>query len=135
MQLARDLSLIGLENIAGVFPIESLDPANTNEITPAKSVDDAASSNDATILDVRGRSEYASGHIHDALNSPLNELQRRLDEIPEGKVIVHCQGGGRSAIAASILLQSGRDDVANMTGGFSEWERTGRHVERDGPHE
>ncbi|HEX6574148.1 MAG TPA: rhodanese-like domain-containing protein, partial [Gemmatimonadaceae bacterium] len=54
----------------------------------------------------------------------------RLGEGPEGAVVVHCQGGSRSAIAASILQLHGRDDVSNMAGGFSEWSRSGRQVER-----
>jgi rhodanese-related sulfurtransferase len=64
------------------------------------------------------------------INIPLGELPRRLDEVPEGDVIVHCQGGSRSLIAASILQQAGRDDVSNLVGGFAEWERSGRPVER-----
>jgi hydroxyacylglutathione hydrolase len=83
------------------------------------------------ILDVRKRSEYAEGHIPDALNIPLAELPDRLGEIPEGEVVVHCQGGSRSAIAASILQLHGRDEVSNMSGGFSEWARSGNKVERN----
>ena len=87
---------------------------------------------DATILDVRSRAEYASGHIRNALNIPLGELSKRLDEVPAGKVIVHCQGGSRSAMAASLLQRSGRDNIENMAGGFSEWESEGNPVERNG---
>ena len=89
-----------------------------------------ASNGSSRILDVRGRSEYEEGHIPNALNIPLGELQQRLDEIPPGPVVVHCQGGSRSAIAASILQQHGRNDVSNLSGGFSEWERSGNRVER-----
>ena len=66
-----------------------------------------------------------------AIHIPLASLQSRLSEIPVGRVVVHCQGGGRSAIAASILERSGRTDVANLTGGFSEWSRSGNPVARD----
>jgi hydroxyacylglutathione hydrolase len=84
----------------------------------------------ATVLDVRSRTEYSEGHMPNGINIPLGELPRRLSEVPQGEVIVHCQGGSRSLMAASILQQSGRDDVSNLVGGFSEWERSGRPVER-----
>lgn len=131
--LASDLSLIGLENIAGVFDSSSLDNLKVDfESIEQASIDQAKSERDATILDVRSRTEYASGHIRNALNIPLGELSKRLDEVPEGKVIVHCQGGSRSAMAASLLQRSGRDDIENMAGGFSEWESEGNPVERNG---
>jgi rhodanese-related sulfurtransferase len=44
--------------------------------------------------------------------------------------VVHCQGGGRSAIAASVLQSLGFTDVANLTGGFGEWAKSGQPVER-----
>ena len=84
----------------------------------------------ASVVDVRSRSEFEDGHIHGAINIPLAELPRRLGDVPEGPLVVHCQGGTRSAIASSVLSRSGRDDVSNMTGGFGEWERTGNNVEK-----
>jgi hydroxyacylglutathione hydrolase len=129
--LARDLSLIGFENIAGIFPSDAFNTLSLpSEITAQREVSDVIASNGATVLDVRGRSEYEAGHIPNAVNIPVGELERRLDEVPEGKLIVHCQGGSRSAMAASILLRSGRDDVSNLSGGFSQWGREGHPVER-----
>jgi hydroxyacylglutathione hydrolase len=131
--LVHDLALIGVERIAGVFPEEQFDALKSSgiEFTSSREEDvGAASANrTATILDVRGRAEYEEGHIPNAVNIPLNELQRRLSEVPEGEVVVHCMGGSRSAMAASILEQSGRDDVTNMLGGFTEWQRNGFAVE------
>ena len=127
-QLARDLSLIGFENIAGIFPIASVDDISVRKETTPQ-VDSVAISNGATILDVRGRGEYAEGHIANAINIPLGELEHRLNEVPEGELIVHCQGGTRSSIAASILKRDGRTDVSNLSGGFGEWERAGNPVE------
>ena len=131
--LATDLSLIGFSRVNGVFPsdavaslLSSADTLPTDQV----SIDDVKGRNDIAVLDVRGRGEYAEGHIPGAVNIPLAELQRRLDEVPEGQVAVHCQGGSRAAMAASILQRSGRDDIANMSGGFSEWQRSGNPVER-----
>ena len=75
-----------------------------------------------TILDVRAAKEWQAGHIEGSLNIPLNQLSARLDEVPtEGKLAVHCQGGYRSSIAASLLLRAGRQDVMDLIGGYQAW--------------
>jgi hydroxyacylglutathione hydrolase len=131
--LMSDLSLIGFENIAGVFDASALDSLKVDfDTIEQASIAETRAERDATLLDVRSRAEFASGHIPNALNIPLGELARRLDEVPDGKVVVHCQGGSRSAMAASILQRSGRGDIENMAGGFSEWERTGNPIARNG---
>ncbi|MFC8503263.1 rhodanese-like domain-containing protein [Pedococcus sp. NPDC057267] len=55
------------------------------------------------VLDVRRVNEFAEGHIEGAVNIPLHELLERLDEVPAGEVWVHCAGGYRASIAASVL--------------------------------
>jgi hydroxyacylglutathione hydrolase len=78
------------------------------------------------ILDVRGRSEWDAGHVPGATHIPLAELPARLGELPRDRTIaVHCQGGGRSAIAAGLLKASGFASVANITGGFGAWSAAG----------
>ena len=131
--LARELAQIGFERIAGVFPAEQIaDLRNGQDFVTLRetTVDSVSSNGHPTILDVRGRSEFGEGHLPNAINIPVAELPQRLDEVPVGELVVHCQGGTRSAIAASILQQSGRDDVSNMLGGFAEWERKGLAVDR-----
>jgi hydroxyacylglutathione hydrolase len=132
-QFALDLSLIGIGRIAGVFPSSSLDELASRGIALESSretdIAGARENKTASVVDVRARSEFEHGHIRGAVNIPLAELPRRLAEVPQGPLVVHCQGGLRSAIAASVLSRSGRDDVTNMLGGFGEWERAGNHVE------
>lgn len=131
--LARELSQIGIEKIGGIFPASELnDLKSANEFVTLNetTVENVNPNGQATVLDVRARSEYEEGHLPHAVNIPVGELPQRLAEVPAGEVIVHCQGGTRSAIAASILQQSGRDAVSNMLGGFAEWERKGLAVER-----
>jgi hydroxyacylglutathione hydrolase len=87
------------------------------------------STDDITLVDVRSDSEWASGHLPDALHIPLGSLGARAAELPRQRpIVVHCQGGDRSAIAASVLLNLGRRDVFNLSGGLSEWIREGRTV-------
>ncbi len=64
------------------------------------------------VLDVRRVSEYDDGHIDGAVNIALHELLGRLDEVPAGEVWVHCAGGYRASIAASILASRGVPVVA-----------------------
>ena len=74
------------------------------------------------VIDVRSEAEHAGGHIAGALNIPLTHLDERIAEIPAGRpVAVHCEGGYRSAIAASLLQKLGRRDVHDMVGGYKAW--------------
>jgi hydroxyacylglutathione hydrolase len=89
--------------------------------------------NEVTLIDVRNRTEWEAGHLPGALHIPVGYLAERLGEIPRDKpVIVQCQSGARSAIAASVLQQLGVRDVTDLVGGFSAWQAAGHEVIRDG---
>jgi hydroxyacylglutathione hydrolase len=64
------------------------------------------------VLDVRRANEYADRHLEGAVNIPLHELLGRLDEVPAGEVWVHCAGGYRASVAASVLAARGIRVVA-----------------------
>ncbi|WP_407111108.1 rhodanese-like domain-containing protein [Streptomyces sp. DSM 116494] len=64
------------------------------------------------VLDVRRDSERAGGFIEGSLHIPIHQLHGRMSEVPDGVVWVHCAGGMRAAIAASLLDATGRDVVA-----------------------
>ncbi|MET8751720.1 MBL fold metallo-hydrolase [Streptomyces sp. NPDC004667] len=64
------------------------------------------------VLDVRRDSERATGWIEGSVHIPVHDLHRRLADVPAGTVWVHCAGGMRAAIAASLLDAAGRDVVA-----------------------
>lgn len=71
------------------------------------------------VIDVRKPGEFESEHIADALNIPLDYLNNHLAEVPkEGEVYLHCAGGYRSMIAASILKSRGWDNMIDVQGGF-----------------
>lgn len=74
------------------------------------------------VIDVRTEQERTqTGFIPGSLNIPLNELRRRLAEVPhERRVAVHCAGGYRSSIATSLLQQQ-RRRVLDIVGGFKAW--------------
>lgn len=78
-----------------------------------------------TVLDVRNEAEHAGGHLPGSRNIPLAHLDERAGELPVGRpVVVHCEGGYRSAIAASLLQQLGRGDVLDLVGGYKAWLAT-----------
>ncbi|MGW7132333.1 MBL fold metallo-hydrolase [Streptomyces bobili] len=67
---------------------------------------------DVVVLDVRRDSERAGGYLDGSVHIPIHELQSRIGEVPDGEVWVHCAGGMRAAIAASLLDAAGRAVVA-----------------------
>ncbi|MCX3060044.1 rhodanese-like domain-containing protein [Streptomyces beihaiensis] len=85
-----------------------------------------ASERPPLVLDVRNCGERADGrYIEGARHIPLAELATRLDEIPaEGRLVLHCAGGHRSSIAASLLRQRGRTEVCDLLGGYAAWAPT-----------
>ncbi|MFF0205643.1 rhodanese-like domain-containing protein [Streptomyces sp. NPDC005017] len=79
------------------------------------------------VLDVRRDSERASGHVRGSVHIPVHTLPRRLHEVPDGHVWVHCAGGMRAAVAASLLDAAGRDVVA-VDDSFAAAEEAGLPV-------
>jgi phage shock protein E len=76
----------------------------------------------ARLLDVRSPEEYARGHLPDALNIPVQELDRRVAEVgpTDGELVVYCRSGHRSSRAAEILRQHGFSKVHNL-GPMTAW--------------
>ncbi|MCC5784193.1 CoA-disulfide reductase [Kocuria sp. CCUG 69068] len=74
----------------------------------------------ATLLDVRTPGEHTAMPIPGGINIELDQLRDRLDEMPEGELVVHCQAGLRGYLAARVLAQHGRD-VVNLDGGYLTW--------------
>jgi rhodanese-related sulfurtransferase/glyoxylase-like metal-dependent hydrolase (beta-lactamase superfamily II) len=75
------------------------------------------------LLDVRNPREWAARHISGSVNIPLNHLQERMVEIQtDRRIAVHCAGGYRSSIAASILDRNGITDLIEMAGGLAGWD-------------
>ncbi|WP_396145789.1 rhodanese-like domain-containing protein [Flavobacterium sp.] len=78
------------------------------------------------VFDVRKPGEYASEHILDVPSTPLDFLNEHLAEFPkEEDFYLHCAGGYRSMIAASILKARGYHNVINVLGGFAAIRNTG----------
>ncbi|MFP5460844.1 MAG: rhodanese-like domain-containing protein [Gammaproteobacteria bacterium] len=82
----------------------------------------------AIVLDVREPAEFAAGHLPNARNIPLGELDKRVGDLPKDKpVLVCCASGARSGKALSLLRQDGRE-AFNLSGGVAAWQQAGLPV-------
>lgn len=80
---------------------------------------------DALMVDVREKNEIAAVayDVENIVHIPLSEFSDRMSEIPKDKqLIMVCQSGGRSRLAAGTLLQNGYTTVVNMAGGMRAWQ-------------
>jgi len=128
-EAVRDLIRIGLDRIEGWVDAATIgeyeDDSHTLAETPEMDVAEASKLVDSgavRVLDVRRKTEYREGHIEDATNIAHTRLASRMDEVPEGKLLVHCRSGVRSARASAYLQRLGRE-VINLKGGFLAWEQ------------
>lgn len=82
------------------------------------------------VLDVRQPDEFRTGHISGAKLIPLNELQRKMKELPKGREIVCiCASGNRSTSASKMLAKEGFT-VFNVQGGMLAWRRAKLPVQK-----
>jgi rhodanese-related sulfurtransferase/glyoxylase-like metal-dependent hydrolase (beta-lactamase superfamily II) len=129
-EAALRLGRIGFDQVKGYLSggMEALAAhpnlvAATRRTSVLTAAEELASPRPPLILDVRTPSEWTTKHIEGSLNIPLNHLQERIAEIPHNRrIAVHCAGGYRSSIAASILHLSGISDLTEIVGGIAAWE-------------
>ena len=138
----RDLAMIGLDNIAGVFGSRAIEALRASghklgviaRASPAQ-VANAFERGLVRIIDVRGHAEWQAGHLPGVANVPLGYLAERMDQVPADKpIVLQCQSGARSAIAASLLQARGRHGVTNLVGGIAAWRAAGLAVVQNGSH-
>jgi hydroxyacylglutathione hydrolase len=131
---AKALALIGLDDVAGAFDAAALGAwaaASGRPLGVVRQValDEAARrvAGDApVVLDVRAPAEWDAGHIPGAVTAPVGRLPAAVDGVArDAPIVVHCQGGSRSAIAASLLQRAGFTTDVNMAAGFGGGARAG----------
>ena len=83
----------------------------------------------AIVLDIREPAEFAAGHLPNAKNIPMGDLEKRMGELPAAKpVLVCCASGARSGRAIGALRKAGREEVFNLQGGLEAWRQAGLPV-------
>ncbi|NNK80145.1 MAG: MBL fold metallo-hydrolase [Flavobacteriales bacterium] len=129
------LSRVGFDNVLGYLKggLAEWKKAGkeTDTIESIKAVEFAArmAKNEGPVFDVRKKSEYQSEHVIDAENTPLDELNDHLASFPsEGTFFIHCAGGYRSMIAASMLKARGIHNLVDVMGGFGAIKHTDAKV-------
>jgi len=115
-EAVRDLYRIGLDNVTGYITIKDLEiykekggDLDTLETGTFGTIENQS---DGNILDVRKASEYEEAYVDNATNIAHTRLLPRIDELDKSaKYYVHCQVGGRSAVASALLKRKGFDVV------------------------
>src|SRR5277367_3697606 len=128
-EAALRLGRIGFDHVKGYLRdgMESLADRPdlvwlTERLSAPMVAEEIAGTDPPLLLDVRNPREWAGKHIAGSLNIPLNHLQERIAELPRcRRIAVHCAGGYRSSIAASILHQHGITNLIEMAGGLAAW--------------
>jgi hydroxyacylglutathione hydrolase len=137
----RALAMIGLERVRGYVGTDAIRAWKTagraiGRIIPIDGASLVAQvrTGTVTVVDVRSAAEWETGHIPGAQNIPLGYLPDRLTSLPTDRpIVVHCQEGPRSAIAASLLSARSPLRVINFSDGFHAWQAAGYPVESH-PH-
>ena len=127
---ALRLGRIGLDSVVGYLEngFRSVDerPAlimTTERITPELAAERLASAKPPLLVDVRAPGERAARKIEGSISIPCQELRDRLGELPRNRpILVHCAGGYRSSLAASLMQRADITQVSEIAGGIAAWE-------------
>jgi hydroxyacylglutathione hydrolase len=129
-------ALIGLDNVAGFATLDVLQQIRSagRKLGTMRTIDAPGlvaklGADRARVIDVRGTSEWKSGHLPQATHISLGELeQRTATSRRDEPIVVHCETGTRASIAASLLMARGFSDVTVLTGGYDGWRKAGLPV-------
>jgi len=126
---AMRLGRIGFDHIVGFLQdgLRSLearpDLTATTERVSAPLAAERLAAGEAIVVDVRAAREREQKHIAGSVHVPLNHLADRMEELPRDRpILLHCAGGYRSSIAASLLKRRGFPHVGEIAGGIAAWE-------------
>ncbi|MGW0018889.1 MBL fold metallo-hydrolase [Rhodococcus sp. NPDC003382] len=106
----------------GVFPAELTGLIQAAPRTTVEQLDRLLAADAVTLVDIRNPGEREFGTIPGAVPIPLAQIRTRVDQVPGDKpIVVHCAGGWRSSVAASLLRAHGFDGVSDLVGGYNAW--------------
>ncbi len=125
------LSRVGFDNVIGYleggferWKTNGMETDKVNRISPDEFA--ARFTKDAKVIDIRKESEYAAEHVENAYNAPLDRIAEWAGNLAEedGHFFLHCAGGYRSMIAASILNSRGIRNFTEVEAGFNGIKKT-----------
>lgn len=117
-------SAIGYLNVNrdGRFPEELAELVQTAPGSTVAELDELLRRNAVTLVDIRNPGERENGAIPGSIHIPLAQLRTRMGELPVDKpIVLHCAGGWRSSVAASLLRANGFQQVSDLLGGYNAW--------------
>lgn len=130
-EVVTRLSRVGFDGVLGYLEggmeawLETGKAVDRVESVSAESFSKSMTDGQAPVVDVRKSGEFDAGHVNQAQHIPLSELNDHLDEFPaDQSFFVHCAGGYRSMIAASILKSRGIHNLIDVQGGFKAIQAT-----------
>jgi len=134
VRLVAAMRAVGEEHVAEVDKLikEYLNAKDELEPVPARELLERARTGLVTILDVRPPEEYRAGHLPGAINIPLPDVAKRVNELPPNReVIAYCRGPYclMSFEAVTLLRKKGRN-ARRLQDGYPEWKLLGLPVEQ-----
>lgn len=129
-EAAVRLARVGSDNVIGYlevdrdgrFPAALTELVEPAERTTVAQLDALLAADDVTLVDIRNPGERDIGTIPNATPIPLAQMRTRLEHVPTGRpIVVHCAGGWRSSVAASLLRAHGFENVSDLLGGYDAW--------------
>jgi glyoxylase-like metal-dependent hydrolase (beta-lactamase superfamily II)/rhodanese-related sulfurtransferase len=135
-RVIEESMLVGFEDFAGWLAggmeswAEAQLPVSTAQVVDVAQASKAIGEG-AVAVDVREPSEFAAGHLPDALHVPLGEVNGRAGDLPRGvPLLLYCGRGERAISAASLLEKLGFGQLLVLPGGAAGWKEAGYPVER-----
>jgi hydroxyacylglutathione hydrolase len=130
-EIVTRLARVGYDNCLGyleggfdAWRSGGMDVASVNRI-PASGLENALQQHPKPVLDLRRFAEFNGGHLSMALNHPLDYLMKSMQTLDKSQGhYVHCKGGYRSMIGASILMANGFHGITDIAGGWDALEKT-----------
>ncbi len=111
----------------GPGPVREIDPREAERRLTAGAGDPAG----PLLVDVRELPELVGARVEGAVVLPLSSFESRFRELPPARsLLIVCQSGYRSGLAAGFLAANGYPDAANVTGGMTAWAQAGLPVKR-----
>jgi hydroxyacylglutathione hydrolase len=105
--------------------------SETTRVSPERAAEQMASDPSLTVIDIRAAGERAAKSIARSEHIPLQRLIEKVRSLAnDTPLLVHCAGGYRSSIAASLLQRAGFTNVRELAGGLAAWEASGQPVVR-----
>ena len=99
---------------------------STDRLSPQSAAERLAGPNPPLVIDVRTPHERAEMSIAGSVHRPLGTLKDGLPDVAHDRaILVHCAGGNRSSIAASLLQRAGFSNVSEIAGGIAAWDAAG----------